>query len=114
VAKARVGINCVDEHGNRWRLWESGAKKLVHVAENAPVGRLQTPFTWAVSDVRDFQDRGLWEVDWLEPGDTERTGGWVITGLTAAGRNLLREWNRRVVDAAGERGPNRQTGNGNV
>ncbi|WP_274032642.1 hypothetical protein [Streptomyces sp. MMBL 11-1] len=104
---ARVGMNYVDEHGNQQKLWESGAQKLAHVAENAPVGRLQAPGQWRVTAVRDFQDSGLWEVTWVEPGDTERVGGWIITGLTAKGRNLLSDWNRRVT-VGGDRGPARK------
>lgn len=107
-------MNYWDEDGNSHKLYESGARRLAHVAENAPVGRLQTPRTWAVTDVRDFETRGLWEVNWLEPGDTEHTGAWSITGLTAQGRNLLVEWNRRVVQGDGARGPKRQArGTGN-
>jgi hypothetical protein len=45
--------------------------------------------------VRKVEDTGLWSVDWVEPGDTERVGGWVITGLTPFGRNVLAQWLRR-------------------
>jgi hypothetical protein len=42
-----------------------------------------------------MQDSGLWLVDWVEPGDEKREGGWVITGLTEMGRNVLAQWRRR-------------------
>lgn len=107
-------MNVESEDGGRWKLYESGAGRLAHVASSAPVGRLQTPKTWSVTDVRGFQERGLWNVDWLDPGDTEHIGAWVITGLTEKGRNLLAEWNRRVVQGDTARGPKRQTGKGNI
>lgn len=99
-------MNYKDEDGKAQKLWESGAEKLAYVAENAPVGRLQAPDHWQVSAVRNFEDGGLWEVRWVEPGDTERVGGWVITGLTDKGHNLLNDWKRRVSVGA-DRGPAR-------
>ncbi|MFI7083951.1 hypothetical protein ACIBUR_10125 [Streptomyces anulatus] len=104
---ARVGMNYKDEDGKAQKLWESGAEKLAYVAENAPVGRLQTPEPWRVTNVRDFQDSGLWKVTWVEPGDKERVGGWVITGLTDKGHKVLDDWNRRVSVGA-DRGPARK------
>lgn len=96
-----------DEVGHERKLYQSGANRLKLIAEKAPVGRLQTPTRWKTEDVRNFQDQGIWDVNWVEPGDTEREHGWIITGLTAKGRNLLREWDRRVVQGAGTRGPKR-------
>ncbi|MFE4527182.1 hypothetical protein ACFRMO_08280 [Streptomyces anulatus] len=100
-------MNYTDEHGNPHKLVESSAQKLAYVSANAPVGRLQVPGLWRASLVRDFQDKGIWHVEWVEPGDPERTGGWIITGLTDKGRNLLRDWNRRTSGGA-SKGPARK------
>jgi hypothetical protein len=100
-------MNYVDEHGMRRHIYESGAKRLRLVAEKAPLGRQQTPTPWPVSAVRNGEDQGWWTVDWLEPGDDNREHAWRINGLTAKGRNLLAEWDRRVVQGAGERGTKR-------
>ncbi|AZM47868.1 hypothetical protein DMB38_20585 [Streptomyces sp. WAC 06738] len=100
-------MNWTDEHGTRRKLWASGAARLKHVAERAPVGRLQTPATWQTNEVRNFQDQGLWNVTWLDAGDVERKGSWRIDGLTEKGRKLLAEWERRVEEGGGLRGPKR-------
>jgi hypothetical protein len=98
MPESRYSLKYVDEDGHVRALYASGAERLAYVKENAPVGRLQTPGqrAWAVQDVRKMQDTGLWTVDWVEPGDEEtREGGWIITGLTEFGRNVLNAWNKR-------------------
>ncbi|MFF1693057.1 hypothetical protein ACFVXC_05445 [Streptomyces sp. NPDC058257] len=86
-----------DENGTERSLYASGASRLAFVKEHAPVGRLQTPGNrvWAVQDVRKMEDTGLWDVEWVEPNDDAREGGWIITGLTAFGRIVLDNWNKR-------------------
>ncbi|MGW1261269.1 hypothetical protein ACWD7Y_04810 [Streptomyces drozdowiczii] len=97
MPRGRDSMKYFDETGQERSLYSSGAERLAHVAEHAPVGRLQVPGgkTWAVQDVRKMQDTGLWTVNWVEPGDTNREGGWIITGLTDFGRNVLRDWRTR-------------------
>ncbi|MEV7902090.1 hypothetical protein [Streptomyces anulatus] len=100
-------MNYTDDQGNSHKLVETSAQKLAYVAENSPVGRLQVPGLWRVTLVREFQDKGIWAVTWVEPGDRERNGGWIITGLTDKGHNLLHDWNRRTSGGA-HRGPARK------
>ncbi|MEW1922191.1 hypothetical protein [Streptomyces sp. NPDC088360] len=97
MPKGRDKMKYFTEEGQELSLYASGASRLEYVAGNAPVGRLQTPgqTTWAVQDVRKMQDTGLWTVEWVEPGDDNREGGWVITGLTEFGRNVLAQWRVR-------------------
>ncbi|MEV5264748.1 hypothetical protein, partial [Streptomyces werraensis] len=110
AARERTAMNWTDSNGARQKLYESGARRLEYVKKRGSVGRLQTPEgeTWRASDVRKFQDTGLWEVDWVEPGDLKREGGWVIVRLTAQGRKVLEEWQRLVEEGGGRRGPQRQ------
>ncbi|MFE2538980.1 hypothetical protein [Actinacidiphila glaucinigra] len=112
MAEARVGMNYTDEAGVKRKLWQSGADRLAYVAQNAPVGRLQTPKPWQTNEVRAFQDQELWVVHWVEPGDDDRRGGWVIIKLTDKGQNLLAEWQRVVEQGGGARGPKRGTKKG--
>ena len=101
-------MNWIDENGVRRHIYASGAARLALVAANAPVGRRETGSpAWRHDQVSAFEDQGLWTVDWLEAGDTERTGAWSITGLTAKGRSVLAEWQRRVEEGGGRRGPKR-------
>lgn len=96
MPQGRDSMKFQDEDGRERSLYESGATRLAYVAENAPVGRLQiTGRPWANQEVRKMQDTGLWNVNWVEPGDDKREGGWVITGLTEFGRNVLAKWRRR-------------------
>ncbi|WP_425838889.1 hypothetical protein [Streptomyces fractus] len=84
--------------GTELSLYASGAARLAHVEEHAPVGRFLNAPTgreWGPLDVRKMQDTGLWTVEWLEPGDTKREGAWLIVGLTTFGRNVLANWRKR-------------------
>ncbi|WP_406362355.1 hypothetical protein [Streptomyces sp. NBC_01579] len=96
MAVERDRMKYYTEDGQERRIYESGITRLAYVAENAPVGRLQiVGRPWATQEVSKMQDSGLWLVDWVEPGDEKREGGWVITGLTEMGRNVLAQWRRR-------------------
>jgi hypothetical protein len=106
----RVGMNWTDEDGKDRKLWQSGADRLKYVEGRSGTGRYQMPegqSVWNTKDVRNFEELGLWQVTWLEEGDTEHTGAWRIDGLTDKGRRLLADWKRRVEEGAGERGPRR-------
>ncbi|MGW3860394.1 hypothetical protein ACWEDZ_02775 [Streptomyces sp. NPDC005047] len=107
MPNSRISMNFVDEEGNSFQIREGAASRLKLVHERGNVGRLQAPGPWKVHEIRALEDRGLWTVDWVEPGDDKREGAWVITGLTDRGRLALAEWNRRVVEGAGKRGPQR-------
>ncbi|WP_329271771.1 hypothetical protein [Streptomyces sp. NBC_01451] len=99
-----------DAQGISRQLYESGAARLRYVAGRSGTGRYQMPPgepVWNTKDVRAYQVLGLWEVTWLEEGDTEHTGAWRIDGLTDRGRELLAEWERRVESGGGRRGPKR-------
>lgn len=85
----------VDKNGVRQTLSPLAAARLAHVAEHAPVGRLTTPDQWKAKDIRSLEDRGLWNVTWVDLNDEQRVGSWIITGLTEIGRVVLAAWRRR-------------------
>lgn len=111
VAEKRVSMNYVDGGGNERKLYESGASKLKYVADRSGTTRFQLPageMAWAAKDVRAFQVQGLWEVTWLEEGDTEHKGAWRIDCLTDKGREVLERWERLVDNEGAARGPRRR------
>ncbi|MGW3153795.1 hypothetical protein [Streptomyces sp. NPDC001089] len=109
MADSRVAMEYTGEDGAKKKLRESTVNRMRFVASRGSVGRLQTPEgqSWKAHEVRALQDSGVWNVDWIEPGDINREHAWVIQGLTARGRELLDTWERVVERGEGASGPAR-------
>ncbi|MEV6309916.1 hypothetical protein AB0M10_15125 [Streptomyces sp. NPDC051840] len=85
-----------DKDGVEQRLAIRSIERLEFIERNGASGRYEirakTGEMWTSRDVRALEIRGLWEVEWLEPGDTEYEGGWKIVALNDVGRNVIRKW----------------------
>lgn len=106
----RVAMNWTDDDGVKRKLLQSGVERLRYVASRSGTGRYQMPpgqSVWNTKDVRNFEELGLWEVTWLEEGDTEHTGAWRIDAITPKAERLLELWERLVEQGGSRRGRKR-------
>ncbi|MGW1180226.1 hypothetical protein [Streptomyces drozdowiczii] len=89
----------IDVHLREQKISERSVDRLKYAAEHAPCGRFEiknvTGELWDGHEVRALEERGLWEVEWLEPGDVEHQGGWKVLGLNDVARNVIRKWDER-------------------
>ncbi|WNI17689.1 hypothetical protein [Actinacidiphila sp. ITFR-21] len=92
----------VDADMKEQAIRERSISRLAHVEEHAGedgLGRFEirkaTGELWDAHEVRALQERGLWDVEWLEAEDEKHEGGWRILGLTEVGRNVLKKWRDR-------------------
>ncbi|MFE5853154.1 hypothetical protein ACFQ61_08030 [Streptomyces sp. NPDC056500] len=88
-----------DLHHQLHTIRERSIDRMKYVAEHAPCGRYEiqkaTGDMWDAHEVRKLEVRGLWDVEWLEPGDENHEGGWRILRLNEVGRNVIRKWQDR-------------------
>ena len=100
MAASGYRMKYVDAEMKEQKISERSVKRLECIAEQpAPCGRFEirkkTGELWDSHEVRTFEMRGLWAVEWLEPGDENHEGGWRILHLNEVGRNVLRKWRER-------------------
>jgi hypothetical protein len=96
--------------GAKSKVRASTIARMRHVRQHHSIGRfLNAPSPlWKVHEVRALQDAGIWEVEWVEPGDHDRKGAWCIRGLTPFGVELLEKWERVVERREATKGPKRR------
>ncbi|MFF8283276.1 hypothetical protein ACF06W_11205 [Streptomyces albus] len=89
----------VDAAMRTQRISERSVRRLEYIARKAPIGRFEIRNDigelWDAHEVRTLQMRGLWDVEWLEPGDENHEGGWRIIRLDEVGKNVIRNWQQR-------------------
>lgn len=99
MAATGYRMKYVDAAMKEQKISERSVDRLAYIAEYAPSGRFEirnaTGELWDTHEVRTLQERGLWEVEWLEPGDEKHEGGWRILALNDVGRTVLRKWRER-------------------
>ncbi|MFJ4686538.1 hypothetical protein [Streptomyces sp. NPDC088789] len=99
MAATGYRMKYVDAALKEQKISERSVNRLAHVAKHAPCGRFEirkkTQELWDSHEVRALEERGLWTVEWLEPGDESYEGGWRILHLNDVGRNVLRKWHDR-------------------
>ncbi|MFD9815206.1 hypothetical protein [Streptomyces sp. NPDC059080] len=101
MASTGYRMKYIDSDMNERSIRERSIQRLEYVEEHAPCGRFEiraaTNELWDAHEVRSLQQRGLWDVEWMEPGDENHEGGWRILGLGEVGRNVLRKWRERKI-----------------
>ncbi|WP_328749381.1 MULTISPECIES: hypothetical protein [unclassified Streptomyces] len=99
MAATGYRMKYVDGAMKEQKISERSVTRLAYIAEHAPRGRFQikkeTGELWDSHEVRTLEERGLWDVEWLEPGDEDHEGGWRILHLNDVGKNVLRKWRER-------------------
>lgn len=100
MAATGYRMKYVDAKMKEQRISERSVLRLAYIEQSGgPRGRFEiradTGELWDSHEVRTLQERGLWNVEWLEPGDDKYEGGWRILGLNDVGRNVLRKWQER-------------------
>ncbi|UXX93932.1 hypothetical protein N7U49_21220 [Streptomyces sp. AD2-2] len=100
MAASGYRMKYVDAAMREQKISERSVKRLEYIAEQpTPCGRFEirkkTGDLWDSHEVRTLEERGLWDVEWLEPGDENHEGGWRILYLNEVGRNVLRKWRER-------------------
>ncbi|MFC4498454.1 MULTISPECIES: hypothetical protein [Streptomyces] len=105
MAASGYRMKYVDRDMREQAIRQRSVDRLAYIAEHAPCGRFEikaaTGELWDSHEVRTLEERGLWDVEWLEAGDTAHEGGWRILHLNDIGKNVLRKWRERH-QAAGQ------------
>lgn len=99
VAATGYRMKYFDKAMKDQKISERSVLRLAYIEKHGARGRFEirtdTGELWDNHEVRTLQERGLWDVEWLEPGDEKYEGGWRILGLLDVGRNVLRKWQER-------------------